>query len=316
MYQQKYIKYKNKYLNLINKKNDINKNQTYLIQDNGGRPFKVVIDDNNKVMIYKQDNLNEPNKSNKSNKFNKLNESDEDIYDIKPFLTLKPINVFIGKSPLNKWTEFSGGYGPKFDGNTILLDMGSNKYICIKSNIFSFDADNKIIEYVSIVGNNDVPYPYAVDENGDIYLLVDDVIIENNSKTKNQMQNYDNPYEYYYDYNLITSDRGVIPKSEPKIKNFNGIKKYLIGTNNYTLRYEPLPEKNYDDVIKRFKNKPMYIIDINNKKIKLSKDKYIELMETYGATQSFRPIRNIKEIKNRDIGSTFLGFYLQAVNQS
>ena len=29
--------------------------------------------------------------------------------------------VFIGKSPVNAMTTFSGGHGPRFDGNSILL---------------------------------------------------------------------------------------------------------------------------------------------------------------------------------------------------
>lgn len=79
-----------------------------------------------------------------------------------------PITVFIGKSVLNSMTDFSGGYGDKYDGNSILLRVGDNtefRYIFIGLNVVEFTTDEVITKYVSSVGNNQVPYPYAESEN-------------------------------------------------------------------------------------------------------------------------------------------------------
>jgi len=69
-------------------------------------------------------------------------------------------------------TEFSGGYCSEFDGNTILLHIKNNEYVHIYDIIISFTSNSKIIQYVSPVGNNDVPYPYAVDEHNNYYFFV------------------------------------------------------------------------------------------------------------------------------------------------
>lgn len=82
--------------------------------------------------------------------------------------TYNPIEIFIGKSTLNEMTEYSGGHGSVFDGNTILLRIGNMdeyRYVCIGEGIFEFTTSEKITNYVSSVGNNDVPYPYAESEN-------------------------------------------------------------------------------------------------------------------------------------------------------
>ena len=68
---------------------------------------------------------------------------------------------FIGISPKNAMTKFSGGYGKYFTGNSILIKIDNNKYVYIGSDIYSFTAETNIIRYVSPVGNNDVPYPLA-----------------------------------------------------------------------------------------------------------------------------------------------------------
>lgn len=81
-----------------------------------------------------------------------------------------PTEIFIGKSELNDMTRFSGGYGDKFDGNSILMKIdepvsGKFKYVHIGINVFEFTTDEPIVRYVSSVGNNSVPYPYAESQN-------------------------------------------------------------------------------------------------------------------------------------------------------
>lgn len=87
------------------------------------------------------------------------------IDDVIVFTTLinkyYPLEVFIGQSHKNEMTTFSGGYGDKWDGNSILLRIDKLKYVHIGVEVYEFDTSEEIIEYVSSVGNNCVPYPYA-----------------------------------------------------------------------------------------------------------------------------------------------------------
>ena len=78
----------------------------------------------------------------------------------------RKIKSFVGKSPINNMTKYSGGHGKKFDGNTILLQKNKNTYFLIYASIEEFKVFNdEIIKFVSPVGNNDVPYPYAIGKN-------------------------------------------------------------------------------------------------------------------------------------------------------
>lgn len=164
--------------------------KTYFIHDNGGRPFKVVID-NDKVYVYK----------NIHHDFDTY----EDFYSDKPILTFHPMKIFIGKSPFNTMTQFSGGHGPEFDGNSILIQMSEKKYVYIGRKIYSFATEHKITKYVSPVGNSDVPYPYAVDNKKHIYLLEEDVIIK-------RVPRHIDPYDYFYDdknYRIIDKQNNI-----------------------------------------------------------------------------------------------------------
>lgn len=80
----------------------------------------------------------------------------------------EPSKIFIGKSPLNDMTKFSGGHGDQYDGNTILLRISHRLYdyyyIYLGDDIRAFHTREPIIHYVSSVGNNCVPYPYAESE--------------------------------------------------------------------------------------------------------------------------------------------------------
>lgn len=96
----------------------------------------------------------------------------DDMDDIKIFNNLigeyEPIEIFIGKSKSNDMTNFSGGHGKKWNGNSILLRIGNLnefRYLHIGICVFEFLTSEIIKTYVSSVGNNCVPYPYAESEN-------------------------------------------------------------------------------------------------------------------------------------------------------
>ena len=50
-----------------------------------------------------------------------------------------------------------------FDGKTILLELDDIKHVYISGlDIFEFRTSNKIKDYISLIGNNMVPYVIAV----------------------------------------------------------------------------------------------------------------------------------------------------------
>lgn len=222
----------------------------YLIHHNGSRPYKVVIDKEKNVNVYKY--------------------KSEDDYEDKIYKTYKPNKIFVGKSPKNKMTIFSGGHGKKFDGNSILLQMTKYSYTYIGSEIISFKTDSEIIEYVSPVGNNDVPYPYAIDENGYYYLMLEKIKIKVPEK-------YDDCYKYYYEARLLTPDI-AFNKTYPIF--YSGILEFKINNNKYTLTYDSEPIKKFKRLQKDI-GKNILIKMVDGKTIKLTDKSYKKIMDEF-----------------------------------
>ncbi len=213
--------------------------KTYEIHDNGGRPFTVKINQNI-VKIYKN-----------------IYGTNEAKLEKNPTLTYTAEQIWVGKSPKNEITEF-GGYGPNFDGNSILLKL-KDQYIYIGLKIYSFLSIAPIKTYISPVGNNDVPYPYCIDVQNNYYLMNENVILLN-KKIK------EDPYDYYYNHQDISGYKG-----QP------------ITT---TWSYFPDPSgSDYD----RLKNrKSMTIVTKDNKKYNLSKQDFINWMKEFGDSMGFK----------------------------
>ncbi len=103
--------------------------------------------------------------------------------------------IWIGVSPLHIMTEFSGSHGERFNGNSILIKLENDKYIYIGEKIKEFKSKSPIVEYVSPVGNNCVPYPYAIDELGNYYLMIENTIIKNYTPSSKYKED---PYGFMY----------------------------------------------------------------------------------------------------------------------
>lgn len=73
-------------------------------------------------------------------------------------------------------------------GNTVLLNMGRKSYMYIGGCIYTFKTQEEIESYVSEMGNNAVPYPYATSKTK-TYLMLECVEINNR---------FINPYGVYY----------------------------------------------------------------------------------------------------------------------
>jgi hypothetical protein len=130
---------------------------SYKTLDNGGNPFRVKILPEKIVLVWK-------------------NEEEGEQF----CLQLRASKIFIGMSPLNECTKSSGGHGPEWNGNSIILqgigDENTNEYWFIGWEIFRFRTLAPIIYYTSPVGNSGVSYPWAQDVKGNFYLMCDGTV--------------------------------------------------------------------------------------------------------------------------------------------
>jgi hypothetical protein len=138
----------------------------YEILDNRDRPY-VVRDYGKHVVV-----------------FSRLNEDDPDE---KELFKINYKKIFVGDNDLVvKDQNPDYIYGQKnaydkrgeFRGNTVLLQTAAHKYVYIGDGIREFTTKHGdvIQKYYSPVGNNAVPYPYAVG-NQYTYLLINDLQI-------------------------------------------------------------------------------------------------------------------------------------------
>jgi len=225
--------------------------RTFFTHDNGDRPFKVTIDEQN-VKVY--------------------GKTENDVYSENPELNLISEETFIGKSPENAMTLFSGGYGDEFDGNSILIKTGQNEYFFIGRMTVKFSSIDQITRFTSPVGNNDVPYPYAVDTLNNYYLMISDIILLTPSLSQTQ-----DPYDYYFTNSLITRE------------SFQNIKKFFINGEEYNMTASEDPAKDYD----RFMNEEEFggnvmIEYVDGEMRQITKDEYVEINTNFFLFKNFR----------------------------
>jgi hypothetical protein len=170
----------------------------YEIIDNGGTPF-LVFDYISRVDVY-----------------NQVYNAESNQYEIQGKIMESKYNkIFVGDNELNAPDyDLKKGTGR---GNTVLLQVDKNKYIYIGDGIRSFTTKegDVIQQYYSPVGNNAVPYPYALGQKY-AYLLLDDTYIplEMFDLTKDV-------YTQYYGFNLDKKEHDVyLEKIKDKTKKY------------------------------------------------------------------------------------------------
>jgi hypothetical protein len=187
--------------------------KSYFIHNNYDKPFLVYINKNNIFIYKKSKNIDSANYDINSNK-NKWMYIDL----VKKYNSVT--KIFIGKSILNRTTKFSKGYGPSFDGNSILVQLSKNRYLYIGSEIYEFILTNDtVIYYFSSVGNNDLPYPVIIGNNN-IYFMLDKTLIAKNKLPLLTNTELSNVYSYYYGQkgNEVLADYATNIKSVKIIK--------------------------------------------------------------------------------------------------
>ena len=191
--------------------------QKYFIHDNGGRPFLVYVAGNN-VWIYKHS---------KKTVVEDQKDFDNPKYYTELVKEYTAKQVFIGKSPKNEMTKYSGGHGPKFTGNSILLKIGDKRYVSIGWTIYEFSTKDEITEYHSPVGNSDVPYPIAIGTDY-VYFMIEEVYVAKElfEDFPKEYKWHDHAYAKLWGQEPFTSqNKGDMKKHRKKMMNIKMVHK-------------------------------------------------------------------------------------------
>ena len=91
-------------------------------------------------------------------------------------------------------TQFSGAdYSFYFGGNTFLLDCEDNEYVYDSGfEIFKFNTDDKVIDYISLIGNNMCPYTNAIGEKYTYFISIHHKFIEDDEIEEGTLLNATN----------------------------------------------------------------------------------------------------------------------------
>jgi len=153
--------------------------KSYFLHDNGGRPFRVDVIDNQdpkKVRIFKQVKTI-------TNGWQYIFHTEypyEEIFIGKdsPSIALKEEQDF-NAHPENFMNPNEYHRYHK-DGNSILLKTGEHKYLYLTGyTFFSFETTDEITDFYAPIGNSDVPHPFAIGIDN-IYILSFETFIKKN----------------------------------------------------------------------------------------------------------------------------------------
>ena len=102
-----------------------------------------------------------------------------------------------------------------FDGNTILLECEDSKYVYISGlEICEFRTDDKVLDYIALMGNNMTPYTFAVGEKFTYFVSTHYKFIENGKIQEGMLLNSSNdsldPYNYHLSKNGLDCFKKLI----------------------------------------------------------------------------------------------------------
>jgi hypothetical protein len=210
-----------------------------------------------------------------------------------PYLNFTASKIFIGTSPLNATTRSSLGFGAEWDGNSFILqkkgDEANNDYYHVGYEIFKFRALAPIIFYISSVGNNCVPYPWAQDAKGNFYLMIENTVL---TKLSHELavdapiaekEQYDPYFSLWFKQYADSQHTGFCRFSLENPTN----KKI------YTFDWSPNPEESFDFRLQ-------YSRDPNElKNLEMGKDAWCKIIKTYGEQTGIQPLQIIETIEKR-----------------
>ena len=114
-------------------------------------------------------------------------------------------NVFIGESKICPVREISGiaNISSDFNEKTLLLECEINEYVYISGlEITKFKNNDKVMDYISLMGNNLIPHASMIGEKHTYFLYHRYKFIENDKIEESRLLNATNNSLDPYDYHL------------------------------------------------------------------------------------------------------------------
>ena len=159
--------------------------KSYLINDNGNRPFKVEVSGNN-VKIYSGKRID-----------NGTDDYDENRNYNKLIKSLYVTKVYPGESPCELALESGFDCGKDSIGNSVLLHLSGNKYVFVGKEIYEFTMDDEFDAYYSAIGLNSISYPVVLGSKY-VYLMLDHIYIPRDIfKAKMNATEWADAHSYY-----------------------------------------------------------------------------------------------------------------------
>ena len=175
--------------------------RVYII-DNGGTPFVVELMADGVARVLRQ------RQGLSYDAMHKIDVRDVSRQDewLEPWRDFRYTRAFVGLDPSEE-RRCGSWFGRMLfgrpawwhGGNTLLLELAPLRYLCVcNTGVFEFSTPpgDEIVRYVSVMGNNAVPYPYAVGKKN-TYLMIEDVFIPNDLAAQRG-----DPYQVFYETDL------------------------------------------------------------------------------------------------------------------
>jgi hypothetical protein len=159
----------------------------FRIHDNGDRPFKVK-EINKHIFVFNQED----------------NYKKDD-----PIFETDYEQLWVGSKSKFQQPE---NWAPNYRGNSLLLKIKEDEHIFIGWEIYSFKTmkGDEIETYYSDVGNNDIPYPFAIGKTH-VYLMIENVAIRRDVLDMNENLYY----QYYFPKKVIDRRWQLTMKTNP-----------------------------------------------------------------------------------------------------
>jgi hypothetical protein len=160
-----------------------NKEYIYITLDNGARPFIIIVS-NNIIKVY-------------------LSYTNKLLFKISKFL--------------GYWSGFDSSPYKIYNGNSILIQLTPNKYMHIGCEIFTFVTKDIITDFLSPVGNSDVPYPIAYGTEN-VYFMLDKKYYSNDDiLLEKTVSNSEDIYGEFYEHLEFKKNRKLHKMAKLKI---------------------------------------------------------------------------------------------------
>lgn len=176
--------------------------KAYFTHDNGGRPFIVYISPK-QISVYRE--VQNKYYVRETDRDRENNHKDAWLY-IEHVVTKDYLKVWIGESISNKTTTFVCTDNDEFHGSCILVKTGPSRYLFIGEGVCEFSTDEEIDIFYAPVGNNDVPYSYAIGKKY-VYFMREMIKVPISAFKEFTEEVQRNAYDSFYEDNL--EEKGI-----------------------------------------------------------------------------------------------------------